>query len=195
MKVSFQSAPDATLIEYYRKGHQMALNILIERYKDKVFTSIYMLVKDKALAEDFFQDAFLKVIKTIQSGNYSDQGKFLPWVIRIAHNLCMDYFRKQKTSLQISKNNSDEVLQYIVKGTIAPISQLEQSQTVNCLALLLKNLPVEQREVIMLRIYGDMSFKEIAQITQVSINTALGRMRYGLINLRKKIEEKQLVLQ
>ena len=185
---------DQQLIHLYLNGDSEALSHLVERYKDKIFTSIYLLVKDKYLAEDIFQDAFIKVIDTINSGRYTDEGKFLPWVLRIAHNLCVDHFRKVKRSPSI-KTSDDydifEVLNFSEAGADEKIMQLQSHDRVK---KMLNMLPEDQREVIVMRHYADLSFKEIAQLTNCSINTALGRMRYGLINLRKIMVEKQIAL-
>lgn len=169
------------------------MELLILRYKDKVYTAIFMLVKDKYLAEDIFQEAFLKIIKTIRNGNYSDQGKFLPWAMRVAHNLCMDHFRRVKQQVPVTLPDGRDLADLLPLAGSASDS-LERRQTHESIRKLVERLPDEQREVITLRIYADLSFKEIADLTHVSINTALGRMRYALINLRRMIAEQQLVL-
>lgn len=185
---------DAELISAFRNGQDQALEILINRHKDKIYTTIYMLVKDKYAAEDIFQDAFLKMIRTIRENRYAEQGKFLPWAVRVAHNLCMDYFRKTKMEVPVLTEDGQEIFQLLPLATEDASSGLEQRQVNHSVRQLIEALPEEQREVVILRIYGDLSFKEISDITSVSINTALGRMRYGLINLRKMIAEKQMVL-
>jgi RNA polymerase sigma-70 factor (ECF subfamily) len=184
---------DAELIQSYIAGNEQAIEVLINRYKDKVYTSIYMLVKDKYIAEDIFQDAFLKMIRTIKEGRYAEQGKFLPWAARVAHNLCMDYFRRTKQNIPVTMPDGTDI------GSLFGYSEtaadgLERRQTESSVRELIERLPEEQREVIILRMYGDLSFKEISDITGVSINTSLGRMRYALMNLRKLITENQLVL-
>lgn len=189
----FTNYSDAELIHEYLGGHEYALEALINRYKDKIYTSIYMLVKDKYLAEDIFQDAFLKMIKTIRDGRYSEQGKFLPWAMRVAHNLCMDHFRRTKVQIPITLPDGQDI------SSIFPASDLvadgiEKKQVHDSVRQLIGELPDEQREVIVLRIYADLSFKEISDLTGSSINTSLGRMRYALINLRKLIADKQMVL-
>ena len=143
------------------------------------------MVKDRERAEDLFQDCFLKILTTLQSGRYNEQGKFLPWAMRVAHNLCMDFFRRRKPSVDMEKV---EFLLENTDGKNDADAACEQAQTENSLRGLLEKLPEEQQKVVTLRIYGELSFKEIAEITGVSINTALGRMRYGLLNLRKMIE-------
>ena len=185
--------PDAELIHDYIHGNEYALEVLINRYKDKVYTSVYMLVKDKYLAEDIFQDAFLKIIKTIKDGRYAEQGKFLPWAIRVAHNLCMDHFRRTRNQVPVTLPDGQDISVLFGAGDMAS-DGIEKRQVHESVRKLVEALPEEQREVIVLRIYADLSFKEISELTGVSINTALGRMRYGLINLRRMITEKQMVL-
>lgn len=185
---------DAELIQAYMLGHERALETLIYRYKDKVYTAIFLLVKDKYLAEDIFQETFLKVIRTIKDGRYSEQGRFLSFATRVAHNLCMDHFRKIKREIPILTADGREILQLMHFATESAADGLERKQVHQSMRELIEALPKEQREVIVMRIYGDLSFKEIADVTSVSINTALGRMRYGLINLRRMIIEKQMVL-
>jgi len=184
---------DAELIHAYRHGHEQALEVLINRYKDKVYTSVYMLVKDKYLAEDIFQDAFLKMIKTIKDGRYAEQGKFLPWAIRVAHNLCMDHFRRTRVQIPVTLPDGQEIGNLFGAGDFVA-DGIEKRQVHDSVRKLVEELPEEQREVVVLRIYADLSFKQISDVTGVSINTALGRMRYALINLRKMVSDKQMVL-
>ena len=188
MHLSQQS--DAELIHAYCHGQELALEVLINRYKDKVYTSVYMLVKDKYLAEDIFQDAFLKMIKTIKDGRYAEQGKFLPWAIRVAHNLCMDHSRQ---NIPVTMPDGQDISALFGAGDLVA-DGIEKRQVHDSVRKLVEDLPEEQREVIVLRIYADLSFKEISDLTGVSINTALGRMRYALINLRKMIVDKEMVL-
>ena len=185
--------PDSELISAYIHGNESALEVLINRYKDKVYTSVYMLVKDKYLAEDIFQDAFLKMIKTIKEGRYAEQGKFLPWAIRVAHNLCMDHFRRSRQQIPVTLPDGQDISNLFGAGDLVA-DGIEKRQVHDSVRKLVEDLPEEQREVIVLRIYADLSFKEISDLTGVSINTALGRMRYALINLRKLIADKQMVL-
>jgi RNA polymerase sigma factor (sigma-70 family) len=185
---------DSELIHSFLNGDDQSLEALIYRYKDKIYTSIYMMVKDKYLAEDIFQDTFLKLIKTMREGRYSDQGKFLPWAVRIAHNLCMDHFRKVKNQVPVTLPDGVDISHLFSGREESASDKMERRQVDSSVRQLIELLPEDQREVIILRMYGDMSFKEIADLTSVSINTALGRMRYGLINLRKMITEKQMVL-
>ncbi|MBS1773502.1 MAG: sigma-70 family RNA polymerase sigma factor [Bacteroidetes bacterium] len=185
---------DSELIHAFINGEEKAMETLVYRYKDKLYTSVYMLVKDKYVAEDLFQEAFLKIIRTFREGRYCEQGKFLPWAIRVAHNLCMDHFRKTRQKVPVTLSDGKDITSLI--GAVGDIAsdRIETMQVNASIRQLIEELPEEQREVIVLRIYGELSFKEISDLTSVSINTALGRMRYGLINLRKMIEDKQMVL-
>ena len=184
---------DAELIHAYMHGNEQALEVLINRYKDKIYTSVYMLVKDKYLAEDIFQDAFLKMIKTIKDGRYAEQGKFLPWAIRVAHNLCMDHFRRSRQQIPVTLPDGQDIANLFGAGDLVA-DGIEKRQVHDSVRKMVEELPEEQREVIVLRIYSDLSFKEISDLTGVSINTALGRMRYALINMRKMITDNQMVL-
>ena len=185
---------DQQLIHLYLDGDSEALSSLIERYKDKIYTSIYLLVKDKYLAEDIFQDAFIKVIDTINGGRYTDEGKFLPWVMRIAHNLCVDHFRKVKRSPSIKTSDDHDIFEVLNFSEAGADEKMIQGQSHERVRKMLDMLPEDQKEVIVMRHYADLSFKEIAKLTDCSINTSLGRMRYGLINLRKMMIEKQIAL-
>jgi RNA polymerase sigma-70 factor (ECF subfamily) len=189
-----QHLSDAALISLYQSGSNAAVETLVMRYKDKMYTAIYILVKDQYLAEDIFQEAFLKIIRTIKSGRYAEQGKFLPWALRVAHNLCMDHFRRVRQQVPVTTEDGREIPDLLPMAHANGGERLEERQTHQSVRQLVESLPEEQREVVTLRIYGELSFKEIADLTNVSINTALGRMRYGLINLRKKISEQKLVL-
>lgn len=175
-------------------GNADALETLVIRHKDKVYTSILFLVKDKYLAEDIFQDVFIRIIDTIKCGRYTDEGKFLPWAMRIAHNLCVDHFRKVKRSPSIKTSDDHDIFEVLNFSEEGADTRMMQGQSHDRVRRMLDLLPEEQREVIILRHYADLSFKEIAKLTQCSINTALGRMRYGLINLRKMMLEKQIAL-
>ncbi|MBC7589196.1 MAG: sigma-70 family RNA polymerase sigma factor [Chitinophagaceae bacterium] len=191
---TFNQASDTQLIRGFQEGNSNALEVLINRYKDKIFSSILFLVKDKYLAEDLFQDVFIKVIDTLRNNRYTEEGKFLPWALRISHNLCVDYFRKVKRSPSIKTSDDRDIFEVINVVEDSPETKMMQIQSHDRVRKMLKMLPEEQREVIVLRHFADMSFKDIAQITNCSINTALGRMRYGLINLRKVMLEKQIAL-
>ncbi len=185
---------DAALVDAYLQGNVSAIETLIYRHKDKLYTSIYLLVKDKYTAEDIFQDTFLKIVRTLKEDRYNEQGKFLPWALRVAHNLCMDHFRKARKHIPITTPDGQDILALFDMREETPIGKIETQQTQHHIRLLIEELPEEQREVVVFRIYGSLSYKEIAEITGVSINTALGRMRYALLNLRKSIREKQMVL-
>lgn len=185
---------DIALIRSFQEGDPGAFEILVSRYKDKIFSSILFFVKDSYLAEDLFQDVFIKIIDTLKNKRYTEEGKFLPWALRIAHNLCVDYFRKVKRLPAIKTSDNQDIFDVIQIAEEGPDTRLMQGQSHERVQLMLNLLPQEQREIIVLRHYANMSFKEIAQITNCSINTALGRMRYGLINLRKMMAEKQIVL-
>ncbi len=185
---------DQQIVHMYINGDANALTTLVTRYKDKIFTSIYLLVKDRYLAEDIFQDVFIRVIDTLRSGRYTDEGKFLPWVMRIAHNLCVDHFRKVKRNPTIKTSDDKDIFEVLNFSEAGVDSRMMNEQTSDKVRRMVDLLPEDQREVIILRHYADLSFKEIAQLTDCSINTALGRMRYGLLNLRKMMTEKQIAL-
>jgi RNA polymerase sigma factor (sigma-70 family) len=186
--------PDQQLVHLYMGGNAAALSTLVLRYKSKLYTSIYLLVKDKYLAEDMFQDVFIRVIDKLKNGHYTEEGKFLPWIMRIAHNMCLDHFRKTKR-LPVIKTSDDvdifEMLNFSVKSVEERMITGENREQVR---KMLDMLPEDQREIIIMRHYADLTFKEIASLKDISINTALGRMRYGLINLRKTMVEKQIAL-
>jgi RNA polymerase sigma-70 factor (ECF subfamily) len=191
---TINQASDTQLISAFQDGNANALEVLINRYKDKIFSSILFLVKDKYLAEDLFQDVFIKVIDTLRNNRYTEEGKFLPWALRISHNLCVDHFRKVKRSPAIKTSDDRDIFEVINVTEDSPETKVMLGQSHDRVRKMLDMLPEEQREVIVLRHFADMSFKDIAQITNCSINTALGRMRYGLINLRKVMLEKQIAL-
>jgi len=186
---------DFELVNQFIAGDESSIEVLINRHKSRVYTYILLIVKDKQLAEDIFQDTFIKVIKSLQKGKYQEKGIFVSWVVRIAHNLIIDYYRKEK-NLKTFSNDDKEVdifnSQRFTDGNIE--DELIQSQISRDLRKLIDELPDDQKEVIPLRHYGELSFKEIAEQTGVSINTALGRMRYALINLRKIIKQKNISL-
>ena len=194
-----QIVDDQELVNQYISGEESALSTLIQRHKRRIFSYIMHTVKDKALSEDIFQDTFIKVIKTLKKGHYNEEGKFLPWVLRIAHNLIIDTFRQDKRMPTISGGVNDDGESFDIFSVLGQHDrnteqEMIQSQIRKDLRKLVECLPSEQREVLMMRHYYDMSFKEISEQTNVSINTALGRMRYALINLRKMIEEKEIVV-
>lgn len=188
------SISDSILIDQYLNGSEAALEKLISRHKAKIFNYINSKVQDRDTAEDIFQDTFIKVIKTVKGGHYNEEGKFLPWVMRIAHNLVIDFFRKSNRMPKVKKSEEFDVFQFLADGTQNAENILVQEQIVQDLQNLVQELPEDQKEVLVMRIYRDMSFKEIAENTNVSINTALGRMRYAIINLRKLITENQINL-
>src|ERR1700733_5212286 len=185
---------DHELIHQFRDGDLYALEALIIRHKDKLYTSILFLVKDKYLAEDIFQDVLIKIIDTIRGGRYTEEGKFLPWAMRIAHNLCVDHFRKVKRTPTIRNGEDKDIFEVLNFSEDNAETKMMRRQSHDRVRDMLQRLPEDQREVIILRHYADMSFKEIAAMTDCSINTALGRMRYGLINLRKLMTQKQIAL-
>jgi RNA polymerase sigma-70 factor (ECF subfamily) len=188
-----QQVSDQDLVKLYIGGDESVIEELLRRHKSKIFTSIYLLVKDQYLAEDIFQDAFIKVINTLRSGRYNEEGKFLPWVMRIAHNLVIDYFRKEKRTPTITSADGTDVLNLIQIHEESAEERMLREQTHADLRKMIHFLPDEQKEVLIMRHYADLSFKEIAELTDVSINTALGRMRYALSNLRKMMNIKENV--
>lgn len=185
---------DSELIKLYAQGNERALNTLINRHNQRLSSFIYSKVGDRVVTEDIFQDTFIKVIRTLKRGTYNEEGKFLPWVMRIAHNLIIDYFRKSSRMPYFEGTNSFDVFSIISDERLNIEGQLIKEQIDVDLGVLIDELPNDQKEVLNMRIYKDMSFKEISENTGVSINTALGRMRYALINLRKIIEENNIVL-
>src|SRR5215510_5326281 len=191
---AFNKKTDHELIQNFQDGDLNALETLVLRHKDKMYTSILFLVKDKYLAEDIFQDVLIKIIDTIRGGRYTEEGKFLPWAMRIAHNLCVDHFRKVKRTPTIRNGENKDIFEVLNFADDSAETTLMKRQSHDRVREMLERLPEDQREVIILRHYADMSFKEIASVTNCSINTALGRMRYGLINLRKLMVQKQIAL-
>jgi RNA polymerase sigma factor (sigma-70 family) len=185
---------DQVLVRNYINGNEEALSELVTRHQQKVFTYIRMLVKDSALAEDIFQDVFVKVIHTLKSGNYNEEGKFLPWIMRIAHNLSIDHFRRAKRLPKAQVRDDVDVFRTLKLDELNMEDQMVKDQILKDVKKLIRELPPEQQEVLILRHYADMSFQEIADFTNVSINTALGRMRYALINMRKIIEQNKIIL-
>lgn len=192
--MKLQGKNDQELVHLYITGQETGLEELVRRHKSKIYTSIYMLVKDQYLAEDIFQDTFIKVLNTLKAGKYNEEGKFLPWVLRIAHNLVIDYFRKEKRTPVITNGDGFDIFDVLGFYDESIEDKMIRDQTHKDLKTLIQLLPEEQKEVLIMRHYGDMSFKEIADITNVSINTALGRMRYALNNLRKMMQTKELSL-
>lgn len=193
--MNLQKSADQELIERFIKGEKRCMEVLISRHKQKVYSYILITVKNTHVADDLFQETFIKVINSLKVGNYTDKGKFISWVIRIAHNITIDYFRKEKNLNTFSNDDHEVDLFNNEKFSDENIEdRLVGDQIINDVRMLIEFLPDEQKQIIMMRHYGGMSFKDIAEQTNVSINTALGRMRYALINLRKIIEEKNIVL-
>jgi RNA polymerase sigma-70 factor (ECF subfamily) len=189
-----QKETDSSLIRGYIDGNEAYLEILIKRYQQRLYSFIYSKIKDKDLTEDIFQDTFIKVIKTLKKGNYNEEGKFLPWVMRISHNLIIDYFRKNNRMPKFKNTDDFNIFSVLGDDSLNAEKQLIQDQIYDDVRELVNGLPDEQKEVLIMRMYKDMSFKEISENTGVSINTALGRMRYALINMRKLIEKNKIIL-
>jgi len=185
---------DQVLVKEYLNGNESSLEVLINRHRNRIFGAIVIFVKDASLANDIFQDTFIKVIKTLRSGNYKEEGKFLPWVLRIAHNLCVDHFRKSKRAPKFSGTDEFDIFDVLKLDEANAEEIISTEETHDKVRKILQELPEDQKEVVIMRHYAGLSFKEIAENTGVSINTALGRMRYALINMRKFIEEKNIQL-
>lgn len=185
---------DAILVKNYVGGDEIALATLIERHKAKIYGFIYSKIQDRDICEDVFQDTFVKVIKNLKKKSYNEEGKFLPWVMRIAHNLVIDYFRKSKKMPMQRDTEEYSIFSLISDNSPNIESRIITEQVELDLSRIIEELPEDQKEVLKMRIYQDLSFKEIADLTGVSINTALGRMRYAVLNLRKVIEKNQIVL-
>ncbi|ARV13208.1 RNA polymerase subunit sigma-24 [Gilvibacter sp. SZ-19] len=185
---------DAQLVRAYIDGNEAALCQLITRHKEKVFSFIYSKVYDRDVAEDIFQDTFIKVIRTLKRGAYNEEGKFLPWVMRISHNLVIDYFRKNNRMPKFENNGDFNIFSVLSDESLNAEKRLIKDQVADDVKRLIEELPEDQKNVLIMRMYKDMSFKEISEQTGVSINTALGRMRYALINLRKVIDKHNIIL-
>jgi RNA polymerase sigma-70 factor, ECF subfamily len=185
---------DALLVKNYVEGDENALTILINRHQSKIFGFIYSKISDRDISNDIFQDTFIKVIKTLKSRSYNEEGKFLPWVMRIAHNLIIDHFRKNKKMPMHRETEEFSIFSIMTDESLTIENQIIKDQVEIDIKKLIEELPADQKEVLVMRMYQDMSFKEISEITGVSINTALGRMRYALMNMRKVIEKHQIVL-
>lgn len=185
---------DATLVRNYITGDENSLAVLIARHKQRIYSFIYSKVYDRDVAEDVFQDTFIKVIKTLKKGRYNEEGKFLPWVMRIAHNLVIDHFRRNNRMPKFDNDGEFSIFSVLSDSSLNAEKQMCKDQVESDVRRLILELPDDQREVLHMRVYQEMSFKEISERTGVSINTALGRMRYALINLRKVIEKHNIVL-
>jgi len=188
------STPDSTLVSDFIKGNENSLEVLIKRHKQRLYSFIYSKVLNRDIAEDVFQDTFIKVIRTLKKGNYNEEGKFLPWVMRIAHNLVIDHFRKTNRMATFKNTDEFDIFSVIGDGNLNAEKKMIQEQIHTDVRALIEELPEEQKEVLIMRMYRDMSFKEISENTGVSINTALGRMRYALMNMRKLIEKNKIIL-
>ncbi|MGO4820814.1 MULTISPECIES: RNA polymerase sigma factor [unclassified Flavobacterium] len=186
--------PDALLVQNYVAGNELSLATLIKRHESRIYGFIYSKVSDKDISNDIFQDTFIKVIKTLKSNSYNEEGKFLPWVMRIAHNLIIDHFRRNKKMPLYRETEEFSIFSIMSDDTPTIENRMISDQVEIDVRKLLEELPLDQKEVLVMRMYQDMSFKEISEITGVSINTSLGRMRYALMNLRKVIDKHQIVL-
>jgi len=191
--MNVQQLNDKELIHAYLKGNQKSFEVLLNRHRNKIYTSIYLFVKDSDLAEDIFQDVFIKIIDTLRKGKYNHEGKFLQWAMRISYNMCVDHFRKSKRRTKVSATETFDIFDVLETKDDNMEVTMMKSQLHTKVRSLVDQLPPEQKEVVILRHYADMSFKEISQLTRVSINTALGRMRYALINMRKMVTEAELL--
>lgn len=192
--MNIKSLSDAQLISNYILGEEAALSVLINRHQARLYGFIFSKIQDRDATEDVFQDTFIKVIRTLKRGNYNEQGKFLPWVMRIAHNLVIDYFRKNNRIPKFKNKGDFDIFSVLCDESPNAENKIVENQIADHVRILLEELPEDQKIVIKMRIYQDMSFKEISENTGVSINTALGRMRYGLINLRKMIDKHNISL-
>jgi len=186
--------PDALLVKNYVAGDESALETLINRHQSKIYGFIYSKISDRDITDDIFQDTFIKVIKTLKSNSYNEEGKFLPWVMRIAHNLIIDHFRRNKKMPMFRETEEFSIFSIMTDNSMTIENKMITEQVEKDLKKIIAELPEDQKEVLIMRIYQDLSFKEISELTGVSINTALGRMRYALMNLRKVIEKHQIIL-
>jgi len=196
--MAMENIDDRVLVSAYINGDEQAFETLLMRHKDKIYRFIVMKVRDNALAEDIFQDAFIKIVNTLKAGNYNEEGKFLPWAMRIAHNLVIDYFRKANKVKMISESSSQRddfnIFHTIQQEDENAIESLTREELEGQMVDLIDHLPDSQRDILIMRIFKEMSFKDIAELEDISINTALGRMRYALINMRKLIDQHNLVV-
>jgi RNA polymerase sigma factor (sigma-70 family) len=192
--MKIENTQDAVLVRQYLHGDEKGLEILITRHKQRIYSFIFSKVMDRDITEDIFQDTFIKVIRTLKKGKYNEEGKFLPWVMRIAHNLVIDHFRRNKRMPKFQSRNDFDIFDVISDGEESKEYEMITSQVHEDVRRLVEELPNDQKEVLIMRIFKEMSFKEIAESTGVSINTALGRMRYALINLRKIIDKNNIIL-
>jgi RNA polymerase sigma-70 factor (ECF subfamily) len=186
--------PDALLVKNYIVGDENALSVLINRHQSKIYGFIYSRMTDRDAADDIFQDTFIKVIKTLKSNSYNEEGKFLPWVMRISHNLIIDHYRRVKKMPVLRDREEYSIFSILTDTSLNAEGRIITDAIEKDLKKIIKGLPEDQKEVVMMRIYQDLSFVEIADLTGVSINTALGRMRYALINLRKLVKKNEIIL-
>jgi RNA polymerase sigma-70 factor (ECF subfamily) len=186
--------PDALLVKNYIDGDENALSILIKKHQSKIYGFIYSKMPDRDVADDIFQDTFIKVIKTLKSNSYNEEGKFLPWVMRISHNLIVDHYRKNKKMPMLRETEDFSIFSILSDNSLNVEGRIITDAIEKDLQKIIQELPSDQKEVLEMRIYQDLSFNEIAELTGVSINTALGRMRYALMNLRKIIEKNNIIL-
>lgn len=194
MKMNYEQADDALLVKQYINGNEFALEVLIKRHQQRIYSFIYSKIQDRDHTEDVFQETFIKVIRTLKRKRYNEEGKFLPWVMRIAHNLIIDHFRKEKRMPKFQSRNDFDIFDVISDGDHSKEQEIINLQVQDDVRKLIEELPADQKEVLTMRLYRDMSFKEIAAATDVSINTALGRMRYALINIRKVMDKHNITL-
>lgn len=186
--------PDALLVQDYVSGNENALATLIKRHESKIYGFIYSKISDRDISNDIFQDTFIKVIRTLKSNSYNEEGKFLPWVMRISHNLIVDHYRKNKKMPMFRETEEFSIFSIMSDDSLSIENRMISEQVEIDIKRLIDELPLDQKEVLVMRMYQDMSFKEISEVTGVSINTALGRMRYALMNMRKVIDKHQIVL-
>ena len=186
---------DQEAVQLFMSGNSKGIDLLVNRHKDRIFTCISLLVKDTYLAEDLFQDVFIKIIENLKAGKYNEENKFINWAMRITHNHCMDHFRKQKSKPLIKTSDDRDIFDVLPFEDADPEQKIIKQQTESQVMEMISVLPKDQQDVVILRHYADLKFKEIAEVLKCSVNTALGRMHYALVNIRKLVEEKQLALQ
>lgn len=189
-----QLLSDRDLVRLYQKGEERAITELIHRYKQKIFTSIFFLVRKRELAEDLFQETFIKIITSLREKRYNEEGKFLPWAIRIAHNLVIDHFRKDQHMPMQRDTEEYSIFDYMPQRSRNAIEEIIHEEKINKVRQLIEQLPFEQREVVIMRHYGELSFKEISKILNININTALGRMHYAILKMREMVKEEKINL-
>ncbi len=196
--MSMKSLNDQQLVELYQNGDNKAFEVLLGRHKSKIFRFIYLKVNDYELANDLFQEVFVKIINTLRLGNYNEEGKFLPWAMRIAHNLVIDHFRKAKkykfVSESTSKNEDFNIFNILKDEELNTLQKMSKEELLDQIVSIIDLLPKAQRDIVQMRIFQNLSFKEIAENENISINTALGRMRYALINMKKMIDKHGIVV-